>query len=403
MRIAYVCADAGVPIFGRKGCSVHVQEMVRALLRRGASVDLFAARVDDPPPPGLESLRVYRMPAVGDGEPPSHTAAMAALNRELAAALDGAGPYDLVYERYSLWSFAGMEHARAAGTPGLLEVNAPLIEEQAVHRGLRDAAGAETVAARVFRAAAALLAVSAEVAAWLERSAAVGGRVHVIANGVDPDRFHPDVPPATPGPPGTFTVGFVGSMKRWHGLPVLIEAFARLQTRVAASRLLLVGAGPEDAAVRAALTDRGLAPASCLTGAVAPGEVPAFLTSMDAAIAPYPESRGFYFSPLKVYEYMAAGRAVVASGVGQVAAVIRHDVNGLLCPPGDSVALAAALERLQREPELGARLGRAARVCALQRHSWEGVAERVLEVADTARRAGRRDGRREQPRARVEA
>src|SRR6266545_4049455 len=322
MRIAYVCADAGVPIFGRKGCSVHVQEMVRALQRRGASVDLFAARVDDPPPPGLESLRVYRIPAVGDGEPPSHTAAMAALNRELAAALDGAGPYDLVYERYSLWSFAGMEHARAA---------------------------------------------------------------------------------ATPAPPGTFTVGFVGSMKRWHGLPVLIEAFARLQTRVAASRLLLVGAGPEDAAVRAALTDRGLALASCLTGAVAPGEVPAFLTSMDAAIAPYPESRGFYFSPLKVYEYMAAGRAVVASGVGQVAAVIRHDVNGLLCPPGDSVALAAALERLQREPELGARLGRAARVCALQRHSWEGVAERVLEVADTARRAGRRDGRREQPRARVEA
>jgi glycosyltransferase involved in cell wall biosynthesis len=403
MRIAYVCADAGVPIFGSKGCSVHVQEMVRALQRRGASVDLFAARVDDPPPPGLESVPVYRLPSVGDGEPPGHTAALAALNRELAAALDRAGPYDLVYERYSLWSFAGMEHARAAGTPGLLEVNAPLIEEQAAHRGLRDAAGAESVAARVFPAAAALLAVSAEVAAWLERSAAVGGRVHVIPNGVDPERFRPDVPRAAPGPPGTFTVGFVGSMKRWHGLPVLIEAFARLQTRVAAARLLLVGAGPEDAAVRAALAGRGLARVSCLTGAVAPGDVPAFLTSMDAAVAPYPEASGFYFSPLKVYEYMAAGRAVVASGVGQLADVIQHGVTGLLGPPGDAAALAGALERLQRQPELGARLGRAARACVLQRHTWEGVAERVLEVANTARRAGRWDGRREQTRARVEA
>src|SRR2546425_9076152 len=141
MRIAYVCADAGVPIFGRKGCSVHVQEMLRALQRRGAGVDVFAARVDETPSPGLESLQIHRVTPVGDGDPSSHAAVIAALNDELAALLAPARPYDLLYERYSLWSLAGMEHAATAGIPGLLEVNAPLIEEQAAYRGLRDAGG----------------------------------------------------------------------------------------------------------------------------------------------------------------------------------------------------------------------------------------------------------------------
>jgi len=381
MRIAYVCADPGVPVFGRKGCSVHVQEMLRALQGHGAGVDVFAARVDEVPPSGLESLQVQHLTPVGDGDPPSHAAAIAALNDELAALLDRAGPYDLVYERYSLWSFAAMEHAATAGVPGLLEVNAPLIEEQATYRGLRDAGGADRVAARAFRAASVLLAVSAEVAAWLERRGVARARVHVIPNGVDTERFRPDVRPAAPGRPGSFTVGFVGSMKPWHGLDVLVEAFARLHGRAPDARLLLVGDGPARAAVCADLSARGLAGVVHCTEAVAPLEVPGLLTSVDVAVAPYSHASGFYFSPLKVYEYMAAGRAVVASRVGQLEAVIRHDVNGLQCPPADAAALAAALERLRCEPAVRARLGRAARATVLRKHAWDAVAARALELA----------------------
>jgi len=381
MRIAYVCADAGVPIFGRKGCSVHVQEMLRAFQRRGAGVDGFAARVDEAPPSGLESLQVHHLTPVGDGDPSSHAAAIAALNDELAALLDRAGPYDLVYERYSLWSLAAMEHAATAGIPGLLEVNAPLIEEQATYRGLHDAGGADRVAARAFRAASVLLAVSTEVAAWLERRGAARDRVHVIPNGVDAERFRPDVRPAAPGTLGSFTVGFVGSMKPWHGLDVLVEAFARLHGRAPDARLLLVGDGPARAAACADLLARGLAGVVHCTEAVPPLEVPGLLTSVDAAVAPYACANGFYFSPLKVYEYMAAGRAVVASRVGQLETVIQHDVNGLLCPPGDAVALAAALERLRCEPAVRARLGRAARATVLDNHTWDAVAVRVLELA----------------------
>ena len=389
MRIAYVCADPGVPVFGRKGCSVHVQEVIRAFQRRGASVELFATRLDDPPSPGLEAVRINLLPSVREGAPSDHAVAVAALNRELAAALDRAGPYDVVYERYSLWSFAGMEYARAAGVPGLLEVNAPLIEEQLEHRALRDAAGAAQVAGRVFGAATALVAVSAEVAAWLKRHAAARGqgRVHVVPNGVDAVRFHPDVPPAEPGLPGTFTVGFVGSMKPWHGLPVLIDAFARLHGGASstATRLLLVGSGPEESALRSELAARGLASAANLVGAVTPSVVPGYLTSMEVAVAPYPSAERCYFSPLKVYEYMAAGRAVVASRVRPLETLIQHDVNGLLCPPGDSVALAAALQRLQHEPGLQVRLGKAARASVVASHTWDRVAARLLALAGSDR------------------
>jgi glycosyltransferase involved in cell wall biosynthesis len=256
-----------------------------------------------------------------------------------------------------------------------------LIEEQAEHRGLADRAGAERVAERVFGAATALLAVSEEVAAYLGRYPATGGRTHVVPNGVNPERFPADLEPSCPGPPGTFTVGFVGSMKAWHGLPTLAEAFALLHRHAPEARLLLVGDGPERERLEADLARRGLREATRFTGAVAPEAVPAVLAAMEVAVAPYPPLAHFYFSPLKVFEYMAAGLPVVASRIGQLAQVLRPEVDGLFCPPGNAPALAAALERLRAEPALRRRLGRAARAKVLREHTWEAVARRILGLA----------------------
>jgi glycosyltransferase involved in cell wall biosynthesis len=388
MRVAYVCADPGVPVFGSKGSSVHVQSVLRALLRRGARVSLFAARRDGAPPPELEAVPCHALPHPAKGATAIREAALLAANYELAAALERAGPFDLVYERYSLWSYAGMEHAYARGLPGLLEVNAPLIEEQARHRELVNRAGAEQVAWRVFGAATALLAVSEGVADYLRGHLASQGRVFVVPNGVDPERFPAGAQAARPGEP--FTVGFVGTLKPWHGLEALLAAFAQLRERVSAARLLLVGDGPERGLIERQIAVLGLVDAVELTGAVAPAAIPELLSRMDVATAPYPALDDCYFSPLKLFEYMAAGLPVVASRVGQVAAVIEHERNGLLCPPGDAAALAAALARLQADPALRQRLGAAARVDVLARHTWHAVAGRILELAE---QGGTRPGR----------
>jgi glycosyltransferase involved in cell wall biosynthesis len=382
MRIAYVCADLGVPVFGRKGCSIHVQEIVRALTALGAHVELFAMRPEGDPPPGLEKVRLHALPAVAKGDYALREQAAMAASHEVCALLDREGPFDLVYERYSLWSSAGMEYARASATPGLLEVNAPLIWEQAEHRSLVDRAGAERVAERIFGAATALLAVSAEVAAYLEQYPVARGRVYVLPNGVDPGRFPANLPPSCPGLPGAFTVGFVGTLKPWHGLATLVEAFALLHRGAPNARLLIVGDGPERPRLEADLAALGLLHVIHFTGAVAPIAVPGLLASMDVAVAPYSKPRGFYFSPLKVYEYMAAGLPVVASRIGQLAELLRDEDNGLLCPPGDEAALAAALERLRRDRALRERLGRAARATVINAHTWSAVARRILGLAD---------------------
>jgi glycosyltransferase involved in cell wall biosynthesis len=380
-RVAYICADQGVPVFGTKGSSVHVQEVVRAMLGRGCRVDLFAARPDGDPPTGLETVRVHAFASVPRGDTAGRERAVLANNEFLHATLKRSGPFDLIYERYSLWSFAGIEYAVATGTPGLLEVNAPLIEEQQRYRTLVDRAAAQQVAERAFAGASALIAVSAETAAYLNSYPAARGRVHIVPNGVNVDRFSPRLDPARLRSPGTFTIGFVGSLKPWHGLSILVDAFAIVVRHQPHASLLIVGDGPERSNLIAGLSARGLLEAAHFTGAVAPVEVPALLASMDAAVAPYPDLQGFYFSPLKVYEYMAAQLPVVASGIGQITEIIQDGNNGLLCPPGDPYALASALERLAEDDRLRVDLGTAARASMLRHHTWDATVERILNLA----------------------
>ncbi len=381
MRIAYICADPGVPVFGQKGSSVHVQEVICAMVRRGAHVELFATSIDGEVPVGLESVCVHPLPPIPKAERAAREQAALAANSELYATLEREGPFDLVYERYSLWSFAGLEYAKDRGLPGLLEVNAPLIEEQAEHRGLVDHASAERVAKLVFGTATALIAVSEEIVAYLGGYPTAGGRVHVVPNGVNPDRFPVGLKPSRPGRPGTFTVGFVGTLKPWHGLPILVEAFAMLHQRDPNTRLLIVGDGTERASLLESLSARQLLEAVYFTGAVVPSEVPGLLASMDVAVAPYPMLSHYYFSPLKVYEYMAAGLPVVASQIGQLENLIQDGLNGLLCPPGDPIALASALDRLRCEPKLRIHLGQAARETVLRYHTWDIIVQRILHLA----------------------
>ena len=381
MRIAYVSADPGVPIFGRKGCSIHAQEVLRAMLKRGAEIDLFAISLGAEPPAGLEPVRLHALPPPPKGELAAREQSLLAANADLRKTLERAGRFDLVYERYSLWSFAGMEYARACRTAGLLEVNAPLIEEQAEHRGLLDRASAERVAQQAFSNATTLIAVSQQVATYLERFPAARAKVRVIPNGVNPERFPPGLKPSLPGAPGALTVGFVGTLKPWHGVGILVEAFARICERDPHTRLLIVGDGPERETLQADLSARGLSQAAHFTGAVSASEVPGLLASIDVAVAPYPDLSRFYFSPLKVYEYMAAGLPVVASRIGQLEKLIQDGVNGLLTAPGDAAELAMTLERLRAEPELRARLGKAARATVLREHTWDGVVGRILDLA----------------------
>lgn len=382
IRVAYVCADAGVPVFGSKGASVHVQEVVRALQREGAAVEIFAVRCERPYPGVLEGVRCHALPSSGGVGAGTRELDALALNDRLAQMLDEHGPFDLVYERYSLWSTGAMRYARRRRSPAVLEVNAPLVEEQASHRSLVNRAAAERCAAEAFGAAGAVLAVSDAVARYVSRMAPAA-TVYVAPNGVDPDRFTADIEPSRPAAPGVLTLGFVGTMKPWHDLDLLVDGFERVHRAMPNSRLLMVGDGP--ACVRLASAARHTA-AIEWTGAVSSREIPGLLTSMDVAAAPYPAGEDFYFSPLKILEYMAAGLPVVASRIGQIADLVSHQDTGLLCEPGDTAALASTVLELFADGAKRRRIGRAAARHVREAHTWRATARRILMLADGLRR-----------------
>lgn len=391
MRVAYICADPGIPVFGTKGASVHVQEVVKGMLQKGLDVTLFARRLDGETPEALKNLKIRLLPPLPKDSAEARARAALAANKNTVALLKAEGPFDLVYERYSLWSDAGMEFARKHGCAGILEVNAPLIEEQKQHRELPLEAEAQALAESVFAAADAMIAVSPGVKQYLETFPAVQGRVHVVANGVSLERFAPAVEKnaARLGRlknGGAATVGFLGTLKPWHGLGTLVEAWALLRAQKPETRLLIVGDGPEYEAVKNRIDALGFSDGVTFSGAVQPDHVPHWLAQMDLAVAPYPDMEHFYFSPLKIYEYMAAGIPVVATRVGHLESVVSDGLNGVLVEAENPQAMAGCMARLLDSSDTLRRLGAAARKTAEQEHSWQAVVERILAIAEATGR-----------------
>ncbi|WP_278694011.1 glycosyltransferase family 4 protein [Arachnia propionica] len=374
MRIAYVTVDPGIPVFGTKGASVHIQEVVRELIRRGHDVTVHTTRAGRDIPDDLAGLKVIETRIDAD-DPGARERAQQETSARIAARII-AGGADLVYERYSLFSTALAEVAEATGAAGVLEVNAPLIEEQRTHRVLVDEEAAAKALARQVAAATATVAVSDPVRDWV-RERTGSESVHTVPNGVSITRIVP-----RPEDIGDPVVTFVGTLKPWHGVADLLAAAALAKRPW---KLRIIGDGPE----RAALEEQaaGLGVEVDFRGAVAPADMPGQLAGSAIGVAPYPDLGGEqqqYFSPLKVYEYLAAGLPVVASAVGQLPQILGE--LGTLVPPSDPAALATAIDTLAADPVLRGKLGWRGRMQAEEKHSWAGAVDRILGLA------GRADG-----------
>jgi glycosyltransferase involved in cell wall biosynthesis len=204
------------------------------------------------------------------------------------------------------------------------------------------------------------------------------GRVRVVPNGVDVDRFATARPNRGPFDADTFVIAFAGLFYPWHGVRNLAEAFAVLHRRRPAARLTLLGDGAEAGAVRALLARHDLEPFVFMPGVVPVDDVPGFLKGADVLASPHAPVKGFIGSPVKVFEYMAAGRPIVASRLAQIGTILKDGETALLVPPGDVEGLAAALERLHDDPALRPRLGQAAQEDSRRNHSWDARVDAIL-------------------------
>ncbi|RPI53958.1 MAG: glycosyltransferase WbuB, partial [Acidobacteria bacterium] len=299
-------------------------------------------------------------------------------------------------ERHCLFTTAGRELARYFNIPLLLEVNAPLVLEQKKMRGLSLPLVARTTERLVLESADHVLVVSQMLRQYMTDLGVSPDRVSVIPNAADPDLFGPVVEHSrirqTLGWEDRFVFGFVGSMKPWHGVDILLDAMRLLGGASSPFRLLLVGAGPELENLRARAGEMGLGEVVHTTGAIPHQQVPDYLRAMDLAVAPYASDADEYFSPVKLFEYMAMAMPVVAARLGQVSEVIEPERTGWLYKPGDAFELAGLIGRLAPEREHRRAVGVAARERVMQEYTWRHNARRVVAIAEDVI-AGRRSHR----------
>ena len=406
MRILYLNFDRGIPVLGDKGASVHVRAMTSALVRLGHEVTVLCSRLggtNAPPQARLIELAPPVMDAKGleteaylsdlvnvDLADPIVARELAVLAhdralpvRALSVLVDMDWFPDIVYERHALFHTAGVTISEALGAPRIVEVNAPLTQEQELHRGLALREIAQRREAYSWRMADLAVAVSAEVRAHLTASGVDPTQAMVARNGVDTSLFNVDPAQSAQtrlrwGLGAGLIVGFVGSFKAWHGVDALVDAFARVHAEFPEARLLAVGDGPALGACRARADALGIGDATVFTGALPHAEIPRHLAAMDFTVAPYAPDPDFYFSPLKIVESLASGRPVVAPRLGQIEALVEHNATGLLYAPGQNEQLVAAMARLARETAFRSRLGSEARARMRASWDWTQVASRIL-------------------------
>ena len=407
MKILYLSQSSGIPILGGKGASVHIRELVAAFTRAGHSVAVASSLLNKSPWELPASLGV---PVLHIPEKASEPALLAVEafnqtvgttnslpkelryilhNQEVVAQLNqrlSSNPPDVIYERASLFGIAGVLLARQLKVPLILEINAPLTKEQEIYRRMSLTDLATAAESWALTQADVVLAVSSQLRDHAISLGADPGRVRVLPNGVNPGLFNPAIPAqhvrhrwgVHEGP----ILGFVGGLRPWHDMKALPPLLHRLSQRYAKLQMVIVGEGPLRIALEDDLKRLGIRERVVLTGSVPHEDIPELIRLFDVAVAPYAHlDHAFYFSPLKLFEYMACGVPVVGARLGQLVEVIRHGETGLLYDAGDIDGLASACDRLLNDDKLRQRMGAMAAKDVLEHYTWDRNAERVTELA----------------------
>lgn len=380
------------------GSVTHSHEVIRALQAAGVEVQAYTSDPSIADTAAREPKPPCRWRVVRTARAVKAVPASAAAGSDLAlirAALPAAREADAIYQRHARFSLAGPLLARLSGRPLLLEYNGSE-SFKGRHWNVTPLAGRLTACEDAALAAAArILVVSDADRRSLLQRGVDPERIVLNPNGVDSVRFAigdgSDIRRRHHWIASDLVMGFVGTFGPWHGAPVLAHAFVSVADRLPHARLLLVGDGPELETTLSILRSAGLEARATVTGEVSPGEVPGYLKACDLLLSPHvplPDGVEFFGSPTKLFEYMAAGKAIIASRLGQIADVLEHGVTGWLVEPGDMAGLAEAMAALAHAPALRDELGERARRQAVERHSWARNARTVIDAyADLARRS----------------
>ena len=382
LRIAYLRSTPS-PGSAAGGAATHINGFVNAATRLGAEVRVISNDYIA----GLDERKLTLV----DPEPIGTTRAAFDLRNNLIFSAGvlreiDAVPADLVYQRYGRFTWAGVEAGLRAAIPLFLEYNG-----SEVWIGKHwDMSGMIPLLERFERlnlkAASRIFVVSEVERRNLLRLGIADEKIIVNPNAVDTDKFRPDIGGAKARQElaiggSKILAGFVGTFGPWHGVLTLAEAITLMPAN-SGIRFLLVGAGRFRDEVERIIRAAGKTDGVIFTGHLEHERIPPLLDACDILLSPHvplEDGSEFFGSPTKLFEYMAMGKAIVASRLGQIGEVLTDHESGILIEPGNARQLAEAILRLSESPDLRQRLGVAARRTAVEQHTWKQNAQRVID------------------------
>jgi glycosyltransferase involved in cell wall biosynthesis len=299
--------------------------------------------------------------------------------------------FDLIHERFNLLALGGAWASKKLGIPFVLEVNADLLEQRKFkgtpEKGLRRLF-AVWATRMCFNAATKIICISEGLKDQLKTKWNIDEhKLTVLPCAADVDAFgaQHDTQVVRRGLGLTTepVVMWVGGFYPWHDLDLLLGSFALVLQKNPNARLVMVGDGQTRTSVEQQIKKNGLQHAVIMAGGVAHNRVPELLSIADIAVvpsAPVSASGGGTGTPLKLFEYMAASKAIIATAQDHAAEVIQDGHSGLLIETGNVEKFAEAILTLLNDPAERLRLGQNARQQAVELYSWEQYTKRLEEI-----------------------
>jgi len=301
---------------------------------------------------------------------------------------------DVVLAVHHYCNLSAMLAARKCGVPFVLFTETPMEYEYSLfYRQFYSYPVIGRFLERVsVRAAREVICISEILKAYLVRYGVQASRLHVIPNGVDHEAFAP-LPPDRHIEDrlqlqGKLVVGFVGTFQFFWSVQKFVNVIQNVLRQCPDVRFLFVGSGDAGESIAREGRVRGLSNALLFAGDVSPETVPDWLSVMDVVVCPYRGDYLFYGSPMKVLEYMAAGKPALCAALGQIRELIADGYNGALFEWDDGDALQRKLLQLLGDAELRAALGRNARQTIEQGWTWDHQVRRIERVLERAARGG---------------
>lgn len=361
------------------GQAVHIEELIAALRAQGHEVRVVAPALNGNSATAEQGLDWVGRLKAHLPKPLYEVMELAyswVAYRRLAQEYHSFKP-DLLYERYNLHMVAGALLAKRHKLPLFLEVNAPLVHERSLHGGLALRWLARWSEGFAWRAADYVLPVTRILAGFVKDYGVPEDKIVVIPNGINEAHFSntptPEQAKAALSLEGRLVLGFTGYVRDWHGVDKVVRWMADARSP-ATAHLLVVGDGPAREDLERLAQELGVSERVTFTGVVPRKDVPGHVAAFDIALQPAVVA---YASPLKLFEYLFLGKAIVAPDAPNLREVLEDGRNALLFSPDQPGSLEAALLRLCEDAQLRADLGK---------HAHQSIAEQQFTWACNARK-----------------